>query len=263
MSFLTQRGATGPLEIFKTSTDPSLVTMTGAKFYTSDGREFALVQNAGTALASGKLVAGPDKITNHQNLTTATAAIGATQVTVTLGATLATANQYSGGYVIFNAGTGSGQTLKIASHPAAAQSATLVLTLEDPVQVATAVSDTKSCLVLNPFGSPKGTDVRTSGVQISPVVSAATPGIGLAGAIIGVSTYPIAASSSTVASYGLIQTSGVVAALSDGGTAIGLDVMPGTVAGSVATYVIATSSRVGTATQAGVDLEYRLITLQL
>lgn len=257
MSFLTQRGATGPLDVFKTSTDPSLVTMTGAKFYTSDGREFALVQNAGTALASGKLVQGPAKITNHQNLATSTAAIGATQVTVTLGATLATANQYSGGYVIFNAGTGLGQTLKIASHPAAALSATLVLTLEDPIQVATLSSDTKSCLVLNPFGSPNGTDVRTSGVIICPANNALT------GSVIGVSTYPIAASTSTVATYGLIQTAGVCAALNDGTTAIGLDLMPGSIAGTVATYVVATSSRIGTATQAGVDTEYRLITLQL
>lgn len=263
MSILTQRGATGPLEIFKTSTDPSLVTMAGAKFDSSDGRVFALVQNAGTALAQGKLVAGPAKIANHQNLTTSTQVVGDKTVTVTLAGTLATANQYSGGYVIFNAGAGIGQTLKIASHPAGTSSGTVVLTLEDAIQVATATGTTKSCLVLPAYGSPNGTDVRTSGVIVCPTVSAATPGVGLISPVIGVSTYPIAASTATVPTYGLIQTKGVCAALNDGNTAIGLDLMPGTVAGSLATYIIATSTRVGTATQAGVDTEYRLITLQL
>lgn len=257
MSILTQRGATGPLEIFKTSTDPSLVTMAGAKFDSSDGRVFALVQNAGTALAQGKLVQGPAKIANHQNLATSTQVVGATVVTVTLGGTLATANQYSGGFVIFNAGAGIGQTLQIASHPAGTSSGTVVLTLADPIQVATASGTTKSSLVLPAYGSPNGTDVRTSGVVICPANNALT------GPVIGVSSYPIAASTSTAATYGLIQTRGLVAVLNDGGTAIGLDLMPGSVAGSVATYVIATSSRVGSSTQAGVDTEYRLITLQL
>lgn len=257
MSFISQKGATGPLEIFQTSTDPSLVTMTGAKFTTSDGREFALVQNAGTALAQGKLVQGPAKIANHQNLVTSTQVVGDKVVTVTLAGTVATKNQYSGGYVIFNAGTGSGQTLKIASHPAGTASGTVVLSLEDAIQVATLTSDTKSCLVLPPYGSPNGTDVRTSGVIICPANNALT------GPVIGIANDAIGASTSTVATYGLIQTAGEMAALNDGGSAIGLDLMPGSVAGSVATYVVATSSRVGTATQAGVDTEYRLITLQL
>lgn len=263
MSTLTQKGATAGTPLFGTSTDSNMDTLTGAKFQSSDGREFVLVQNAGTALVSGKLVAGPAKIANHQNLTTATASAGATQITVTLAGTLATVNQYQGGYVIINAGTGIGQTLKIASHPAGTSTGTVILTLEDPLQVATAVASTKSCLVLDPYGSSYGTDVRTSGVIVCPVVSAATPGIGLTGAVIGASLYPIAASTSTVPSYGLIQTKGLIACLADGTTAIGLSLMPGTVAGSVATYVVATSSLVGTATQAAVDTEYRLITLQL
>lgn len=257
MSRITQKGATAVVELFNTSADASLASLTGSKYSTSDGRDFVLVQNAGTALASGKLVQGPAIHANHQNMATSTAAIGATQVTVTLGNTAATANQYAGGYLIFNAGTGAGQTFKVASHPSASASATLVVTLEDKLSVASLSSDTKSCLSLPTYGSSNGTDFRTEGVIICPANNALT------GPVIGVTIYPIAATSTTVLSYGLIQIKGVCAVLNDSTTAIGLDVMPGAVAGSVATFAVATSSRVGTASQAGVDTESRLITLQL
>ena len=76
--------------------------------------------------------------------------------------------------------------------------------------------------------------------------------------------YPIPASTTTVPTYGFIQTAGAVACLNGAGTAIGLDVMPGgSVAGSVVTYVAATSSRVGTATVAGENTKAQLINLQL
>lgn len=257
MSYFTQTGATGPLGYGQTSTDPSLATMTGAKFTTSDGREFVLIQNGGTALASGRLIQGPVKIgANHTNLTTATAAIGATQITVTLGATAVTANQYAGGFAVINAGTGIGQTLRIASHPAADASASVVLTLEDALKVATAVADSKTTLELNPYGSPNGADVRTSGCVVCPTT--------LTGPIVGVTVGPIAASTTTVPSYGFIQTKGVVGCLNDANTAIGLDLMHSTnTAGAVMTYAVATSGRVGNSHVAGVTTEVRPITIQL
>lgn len=258
MSRFTQPGQGGPIEYAQTSTDTSLATLVGSTFVTSDGREFVLIQNAGVALTSGVLVQGPVSIgANHTNLATSTAAIGATQVTVTLGGTAVTANQYQGGFVVFNAGTGIGQTLRIASHPAqATTSGTVVLTLEDTVKVATLSSDTKSTLVLPRFGSANGVDVRTSGCVVCPTT--------LTGPIIGVTVSPIAASTATVPTYGLIQTSGVVGCLNDATTAIGLDLMHSTnTAGAVMTYVVATSSRVGTSTVAGVTTEVRPITIQL
>lgn len=256
MSYFSGRGEGGPLPYAQASTDASLATLTGTKFDTPDGREFVLVQNGGTALAQGKLVQGPAQIANHQNLVTAAAALGATTITVTLGGTAVTANQYAGGYLLVNDGTGAGQTLKIASHPAqTSTSGTVVITLEDAVQVATDSSSNTS-LRLNPYGSSNGTNVSTSGVIVCPTT--------LTGQVIGVSTYPVAASTSTVPTYSLIQTRGLVACLNDANTAIGLDLMPSAnTAGAVATYVVATSSRVGTSTQAGVTTEYRQINLQL
>ncbi len=241
-----------------TSTDPSLATLTGSKYDTSDGREFVLIQNAGVALVAGNLIQGPVKIgANHQNLATSTQAVGDTTVTVTLGGTAVTANQYAGGFVVFNAGTGIGQTLQILSHPKqTSTSGTVVLTLADSIKVATLTSDTKSSLVLPPYGSANGVSVVTSGCVVCPTT--------LTGPVIGVTVSPIAASTTTVPSYGFIQTKGMVGCLNDANTAIGLDLMPSAnTAGAVATYVAATSSRVGTATVAGVTTEVRPITIQL
>ena len=253
---------TSPISLFGvnggvTSSDASLAALVGVKFHTADSRVFALIQNGGVALTAGKLVQGPVSIgANHTGLTCATAAIGATQITVTLGGTAVTANQYAGGFAVVSAGTGIGQTLKILSHPAAALSTAVVLTLEDPLSVATAVSDSKVSLTLNQYGSPNGAAFATSGCVISPTTAT--------GPTIGVTVYPIPATTSTVLSYGFIQTSGPVAVLNDSVTAIGLDVMPSSsVAGSVVTYVAATRNRIGTSTVAGENTKCQIINLQL
>ena len=261
MSYISDKDS-APISLFgvnggMTSTDASLATLVGAKFNGSDGREYVLVQNGGSAIASGLLVQSPASIgANHTGLACATAAIGATAITVTLGGTVVTANQYAGGYAVVSAGTGIGQTLKIASHPAATGSATCVLTLEDPLSVATLTSDSKVSLTLPQYGSQNGTDVTTSGVVVCPTTAT--------GRVIGATFYPIAASTATVPTYGFIVTKGAVAVLNDSATAIGLDVMPSSsVAGAVVTYVVATRSRVGTSTVAGENTKSQLITLQL
>lgn len=237
--------------------DLSLATLCGAVFETQDSHEVVLVQNGGTALVSGVLVQSPASIgANHTGLTTATAAIGATTITVTLGGTLVTANQYAGGYAVISAGTGKGQTLKIASHPAGTSSGTVILTLEDPLSVATLVSDSKTSLTLPQYGSANGTDVTTNGVVVNPTTAT--------GKVLGVTLYPIPASTSLIPTYGFIVKKGAVACLNDAGTAIGLDVMPSSsVAGAVVTYVVATRNRIGTSVVAGETTKAQLIEVQL
>lgn len=258
MSYFSQRGQGAPIAYASTSTDTSLATLVGSKYETADGRVFALIQNGGTALVSGVLVQGPVAIgANHTGLTLTTAAIGATSITATLGGTAVTANQYAGGYLVISAGTGIGQTLQILSHPAqTSTSGTVVLTLADPLKVATLTSDSKGSLVLPPYGSANGVDVRTSGCVVCPTT--------LTGPVLGVTVAPIAASTTTVPSYGFVQVQGLVACLNDANTAIGLDVMPSTnTAGAVMTYVVATGSRVGTSTVAGATTKALPITVQL
>ncbi len=241
-----------------TTTDLSCGTEVGQKFQTADGKTVVLVQNGGTALVSGRLIQSPASVgANHTGLATATAAIGSTQITVTLGGTAVLANQYAGGTAIISAGTGAGQTFKIVSHPAQTSgSGTVVLTLEEALSVATLTSDSKTSLTLPQYGSRNGTDFTTYGVVVCPVTAT--------GAVIGATVYPIPASTATVCTYGWIVTNGFVGILNDASTAIGLDVMPSTnTAGAVMTYVVATRSRVGTSTVAGETTKVQGVNLQL
>lgn len=271
MSRITQRGQAGGIPLFGTSTDLSNNTLTGSKWDSSDGREFVLVQNAGTALVSGVLVMGPKPVANHQNLTTVSfTAFSANgnqpaQVTVTLGGTAILANAYSGGYAVVNAGTGIGQTLKIASHPAqATTTGNVIITLEDSPGVSLDATS-KVSLRYNPYGSQNGTTAASNGVVIVDHTA-------VTGQVIGVTLYPIAATATTggtlanggIPNYGLIQTRGLVACLNDSTTAQGLDIMPSAnTDGAVQTYVVATNTRIGCSTQAGVTTESRQINLQL
>lgn len=245
-----------------TSNDVSLATAVGQRFNLADSRQVVLVQNGGTALASGVLVQSPATVgANHTGLAVVGLAaanpIGSKTLTVTLGGTAVTANKYAGGFVVISAGTGAGQTLKIASHPAqTSTSGNVTLTLEDPLSVAVTSADSKASLTLNPYGSLNGTNYTTDGVVISP--TSAT------GSTLGVTLYPIPASTATVPSYGWIVCRGLVACLNDSATAVGLDVMPSSsVAGAVVTYAVATRNRVGTSTVAGENTKSQLITVQL
>lgn len=243
-----------------TTADASISTMVGLKFQERAGdRVFALVQTGGSAIASGLMVQSPASIgANHTGLTLSTAAIGATQITATLGGTAVTANQYAGGFLVISAGTGIGQTVEISSHPAqSTTTGTVVLNLKDPLSVATLTSDSKGSLTLPQYGSSNGTSVSTSGVIVTPAGA-------LTGRVLGATIYPLTASTSTVPSYGFIQVAGSVGVLNQGGTAVGLDVMPSaSVAGAVCTYVVATKTRLGSSTVAGEDTKAQLVTLQL
>lgn len=245
MSRITQRGATGPLSLvangaFQTSTDASLDTLVGTRWDLSDGREVMLVSAGGTALDAGKLMQDAAVVPNHQNIAvTAYQAYSANgnvpaKVTVTLGATAATANQYAGGFVVVNDANGEGQTLRIASHPAADASASLVITLEEGATTALTTSS-EVCLC-----TPHGKDII-----INPTTST--------GAVAGVTLYPIAADA-----YGYVVTKGLVSCLAQGAIGAGLGISLGSVAGAVA-VAAATTARLGYAAQAGVDTEYRAV----
>lgn len=245
MSQISQRGATGPLSLvanglFQTSTDTSLATLVGTRWDLSDGREVTLVRNGAVALVSGVLVQDAAVVPNHQNLAvTAYQAYSANgnvpaKVTVTLGATAATANQYAGGYVVVNDNAGEGQTLRIASHPAAALSTSLVLTLEDGANTAITTASEVSLV------SAHGADVI---VQPTTVTNAQ----------VGVTLCPIAA-----AAYGFVVSRGLVSCLAGGAIGVGLGISVGSVAGSVS-VAAATTARLGFAAQAGVDTEYRVV----
>lgn len=127
----------------------------GAKMDTADGRSFRYCEVGATALVAGNVYDGPASVANHTNITVqAAAAVGDSTISVTLGATLATANQYAGGVVVVNDVDGQGHTYGIKSNPAADASATLVLTLEANETVLTALTTSSQVsLVSNQYGS--------------------------------------------------------------------------------------------------------------
>ncbi len=204
MSRIVQRGATGPLALvangkFQSSTDAELLTLLGTRYDLEDGREVVLV-SAGSAadLAEGELMQDAALVANHSDLAvTATQAysnngnVPAT-VTVTIGATALTANEYALGYLCVVDGTGAGQTLQIASHPAADASATgVVITLADAPNTALDTTS-KVSLVFQPG----------NGVIVNPTTATNKPR--------GVTLYPI-----TKSNYGFLLSKGTVSCLAD------------------------------------------------
>lgn len=214
----------------------------GVRAVTGDGREFRYVQAGATALVVGKLYSTAAQVTNHHRLATTGGAIGATTLSVTLGGTAATLNQYLGGWAIVETDSGGtpGYQYQIASNPAqATTNGTLVLTLNDPLLVAISASATIT-LIPNTY----------SGVIIS--ASSAT------GAPVGGAIFPVTASY-----YGWVQTEGAACILSDGAITVGVAVVKSSsVAGAVAA-LSSTLAPVGVAMETTVDTDYGMFKLQI
>jgi len=133
----------------------------GAKKEFADGRLFRLCK-AGEALTIGYACRVAEQVTNHQDNAVAAASIGDETITVTLGATEATANQYKDGFVLVR---DDGVMRKIKSHPAADSAATLELTLYDALDAALD-GDEKVDLIYNKYDNVlmAETDLADKGV---------------------------------------------------------------------------------------------------
>lgn len=213
----------------------------GAIGFARDGRKFRYCKAGATALVPGKLQQGPAVVANHQNVAVAVAAAAdAITVTVTLGATAATLNQYAEGLLVINDAAGEGFTYRIKSHPAADASASLVITLDDPVITALTTSS-EACMILNQY----------NGVIINPTTPTGSP--------VGVPLQAV-----TAAQYGWVQSAGIVAGLNaDLALTVGSAISPSNAtAGGFENGVIA-QGFVGHAFQTGVDTEYRGIRLNI
>ncbi len=206
----------------------------------SDGRGFRYVKAGASDLVVGKLQQAPAEVTNHQNLAVTATAVGATQITATLGATAATANQYAGGYVVVTVTPGVGYQYLIKSHPAASGGAAVVITLDEPVQVALTTSS-KIDLVANPF----------NGVIVNPTTASSTP-VGVA-----VSVIP-------AGQFGWIQTSGIANVLADGDNVVGAGVVASNgTAGAVEDATGTAQAIIGIAVTGIADTQYGAVKLLL
>lgn len=184
----------------------------GESLVTPDGRRFRYAKAGGSALVAGNVLQMPAEVANHQNLTPTAAAIGATSVTVTLGATAATANQYAGGLVMVTVTPNLGGIYAIKQHPAASSGGTLTLELSEPIRVAWTTS-TRVDLFPNPY----------NGVIQYPTAATSAP--------VGVAHWALPASE-----WGWIQVGGLANVLTAGTVAVGaVGVVPSGTAGALVT----------------------------
>jgi hypothetical protein len=209
---------------------------------TADGRVYRYSFNGAVDLAAGKLNTTVAKVTNHTNNAVATAAaIGARQVTVTLGATAATVDQYKDGYLVINDSTGVGCAYRIDGHPAAALSTNLTVNLTEGVAIALTTSS-KASLVPNPWSGS--------------IVSAAAAAL----FVNGTNNTIVTASN-----YYWSQTAGIASVLSDGVIGKGSDaIVSASVNGAaVVEGTSAVTQRVAVAPEATVDTKYYPLFLTL
>lgn len=159
--------------------DYSLDNLLNSKWNTDGGQVLTLISNAATALVTGVLVQSSAEITAFEKLamtvpTATPATVGTNSILVTNGATVLKQNLYAGGYLVVASGTGIGQTLEIASHAAAAASATFIVTTSDPIQT-TLDATSKISLIANPAKQ----------VIVFPTTATGVP--------VGVTVYPVPA----------------------------------------------------------------------
>lgn len=237
---------TGPQQI--TSSDWGVISSAqnaplGSRAVCLDGREFRYGLAGATTLDIGKLAQQPAAVANHAvQAVQAAAPVGSTQVSLTLGATLASVNQYAGGYLIIQDSVGAGASYLITGHPAAALSTTLVVNLAEPTTTALTTASRYS-LVPNAFGNQ---------------VIAATTTVNLITGVPGIAV--------TNGFYGWFQVKGVAAVLGNGTPAQGSGVISSaTTAGATDVEAAATvTQRVGIiVNSAGVSTKYNATNLDL
>ena len=124
----------------------------GTRMVLPDGRVFYYGQTDG-AQTAGAICQSAVGIANHDmDLATNTASAGDKSVTVTVGGTAVTANQYADGYLYVNDGTGEGHIYKIRQHDAISSSGSGAINLYDGDAIATGfAAATIAGLAKNPY----------------------------------------------------------------------------------------------------------------
>ena len=123
-------------------------------------------------VSAGYLLTSKAREGNHQNIAlSAIAAKGATLVIPTIGATAVDANEYDGGYMVFNDNSPEGEWYRIDHHDASAGSLPCNFYLERPLMTA-ATATSQVSLVRNPWMKPAVSQLiaeRAAGVTVLDV----------------------------------------------------------------------------------------------
>jgi hypothetical protein len=179
-------------------------TRLGTLGYDEFGGRFRYAYAGESALVTGNLLQEPAESTNWNNMAVNTvAAIGATDIEVTLGGTATTADLFKDGLLFVSYATGIGQTFRIKTHDVqSTPTGTCTFTVDRPLKIALDATS-KVTVRKNPYNGVIQTPATTS-----------------TGGVVGVALTAQAASY-----YGWIQSGGLTSCLADTGTnfANGLD----------------------------------------
>jgi hypothetical protein len=127
----------------------------GARATSGDSRYFRYMKIGAAATVPGQVYQGPAQDSTNLNPSgglglSANAAIGATSVTISTAVTVA-ADVLVGGFMTVAVTPGQGYTYKINGNTAVTGAAGMVVTLEDPLQIALTSAASKVCLYKNPY----------------------------------------------------------------------------------------------------------------
>jgi hypothetical protein len=229
---------------FSTRTEADATHELGIPVRLADGRTFRHGV-AGAAVSKGKLSQAAPPIPNHANISVAAAALGATAITATPGATAGNANIYAEGYMAVNDVDGEGATYKIKDHLAITASTAFVVNLFDPITGTALTANSQVTLVHNAYNLCIEGTVATTRPSGVPLISIAS------------------------GDYGWYQTRGVAAVLAGTTRTLGAwQVASGATAGAVVDMTDVTAPvaerQAGIADIiAGVDTEYNPMTLTI
>lgn len=141
----------------------------GTKGVTADGRIYRYAKAAATAISSpGRLLQAADVTGNHENISVAaSASVGATSVTLDVGATTVAASEYVGGYLVVNDATGEGYTYLIVDHDASSSgSEEVTFTIKPGLKAALTVDVSEATLVRNPWMNVVVTDGDQTNIPV-------------------------------------------------------------------------------------------------
>lgn len=216
----------------------------GSRAQLGDGRVFYYARNSGAAIVAGQLLTVELQTAQFTGLAVNTAAVGDTTLSITLGSTAVTADEYARGYVHVIDDTGEGITYKIDTHPAVSASSAGTFTLKDPIVVAFVAATTVE-LTKNPWAD----------TVIAPAGQGHVPA--------GISQVAVG-SGATTQQYFWCQTWGPTCAWMDEAVTVGQEVTSGATAGQVETVDALAECRIGYCISiAGVAGEYQPVFLQI
>lgn len=238
---------TGPIQLSSQELNVTNLTKLqklGTVGYTADGRKYRYTQNGAVILVAGKTVNAIAKVANHTTQTVqAAAAVGAYTVSVTVGATAMTQDQYADGYLVVKdtSALGTGTAYRIAGNSSISSAGgTVSAFLQEPVVTALTTSSIVS-FVASPW----------SGVLVAPAAAAEV--------VVGVPQLAIPAST-----YFWAQVGGIASVLSDGVISKGAGAIQSASVIGAATIEATTTitQRIGWAPEATVDTKYDPLYLQ-